>query len=59
MHVAHMGEKTDAYRVWLEFLKERGCVEDLSIDGSITLRDPHGRMVQCEANCTGSGQGPG
>jgi hypothetical protein len=54
-----MGEKTDAYRVWLEFLKERGCVEDLSIDGSITLRDPHGRMVQCEANCTGSGQGPG
>jgi hypothetical protein len=49
-HIAHTEEKTDAYRVWLENLKERGCVEDLSIDGSRILRDPHSRVAQQELN---------
>ena len=54
-HVAQVGEKTDAYMVWLENLKERGCIKDQCIEGNITLRDLQGRVAQCEVNWTGLG----
>jgi hypothetical protein len=39
-YVAHMGKKRNAYKVSYGTLKERGCLEHLSVDGSIILK-PH------------------
>jgi hypothetical protein len=37
-HIWETRDKNNAYRVWLENLKESGCVKELSTDGSITLK---------------------
>jgi hypothetical protein len=37
-HVARIGEKRNAYRVWLERQKERDQYEDLDVGGTIILK---------------------
>jgi len=37
-HVTGTGEKRNADRVWLESLKQRGCLGDLIVSGRIILK---------------------
>jgi hypothetical protein len=37
-HVARVGEKVNAYRVWWGNLKDRNNLRDLDVDGRIILK---------------------
>jgi hypothetical protein len=52
-HVAYMGKKPNAYRVFTNNLNIRGCYDDVGTDGGLALKCILRKWDGCELNSSG------